>query len=99
MTARTSLFARPDTFLGVCEAVGEDLSFHANWLRLAVALPLLWAPLWSAIAYGTLAAVVLASRLLFPVRRAAAAPSVPAPAAPLVPPATNDAAEALPLAA
>lgn len=66
MSDRPNLFTRPDTFLGTCQAVGDDLGFNANWLRMAIALPLLWMPVWSVVAYATLTLVVLASRLIFP---------------------------------
>lgn len=79
MTDRPNLFTRPDTFLGTCQAVGDDLGFNADWLRVAIALPLLWMPLWSLGAYAALTLVVLASRLLFPVREAAAVEAVAAP--------------------
>lgn len=72
MSDRPNLFTRPDTFLGTCQAVGDDLGFNANWLRMAIALPLLWMPVWSVVAYATLTLVVLASRLIFPARDVAA---------------------------
>ena len=34
-TTQTSLIARDDTFLGVCQALGDDLGFNPLWLRLA----------------------------------------------------------------
>ena len=30
-----NLFTRDDTFFGICEGVGEDFGFNANWRRLA----------------------------------------------------------------
>ena len=62
----TSLIARDDTFLGVCEAVGQDLGFHSNWLRLVFSFGLFWNPAAMIAAYLALGAVVLVSRLLFP---------------------------------
>ena len=62
----TSLFARDDTFLGVCQAIGDDLGFNPLWLRLAIAVGLLWNPTVVVATYAALAVVVLASRLLFP---------------------------------
>ena len=93
MSGRSNLFTRPDTFFGVCEAVGQDLGFNANWLRVGLALPLLYAPLWSVAAYLVLAVLVVASRLLFPARAAATAPE----AVSAVPVSAND-ADAVPLA-
>lgn len=69
----TPLIARDDTFLGVCEAVGRDLGFHSNWLRLVFALALFWNPAVTVGAYLTLGAVVLVSRLIFPDARQAPA--------------------------
>jgi len=68
MSDQPNLFFRSDTFLGTCQAIGDDLGFNADWLRVAVALPLLWMPLWSVGAYAVLTLLVLFSRLLFPVR-------------------------------
>src|SRR5688572_21985328 len=59
MTRSTpSLFARHDTFFGVCEALGEDFRFSPNWLRLAVAVGLLVAPLVTLAAYLGMGVVV-----------------------------------------
>jgi phage shock protein C len=62
----TNVFARDDTFFGVCQAIGEDLGFNANYLRIAFALPLLYAPLATIAAYLALAVVVLLTRLIVP---------------------------------
>jgi phage shock protein PspC (stress-responsive transcriptional regulator) len=71
---------RPDTFFGVCEALGEDFRFNANILRVALAVPLIWYPTIVLSVYGALALLVVISRLLFPnPRPAAAAASEPAP--------------------
>lgn len=79
--SKPSLFARHDTFFGVCEALGQDFGFNANWLRLAVAAALLAFPLITVAAYLGLGLVVLASRLIFPARPTAR-PVVSAEAAP-----------------
>lgn len=73
----TSLIARDDTFLGVCEAVGRDLGFHSNWLRLVFALALFWNPVATIGAYLALGAIVLVSRLLFPDIRQGAPAAAP----------------------
>jgi len=92
MSGSANLFTRPDTFLGTCQAVGDDLGFNPDLLRVAIALPLLWMPLWSVGAYAALTLVVVASRLIFPARR----PSAPAA---VVPPAVaNDEAPPVELA-
>ena len=61
-----NVFARDDTFFGVCEAIGEDLGFNANYLRVAFALPLLYAPLATIAAYLALAVVIGLTRLIVP---------------------------------
>lgn len=80
----TNLFRRRDTFFGICEAVGQDFGFNPLWLRLAFIAPLFFFPVQTFAAYFGLGAVVLASRLFFPVKAApqhAAAPAVTEPAA------------------
>ncbi len=72
MTRSKSLFARHDTFFGVCEAIGQDFRFNPNWLRLAVAAALLAAPVATLVTYFSVGLVVLASRLIFPAGQAAA---------------------------
>lgn len=76
---QTNAFARPDTLLGVCEAIGEDFRFNANWLRVAFALPMFAFPMVTISVYLALGLVVLATRLALPNPRLAA----PAPAEPI----------------
>lgn len=96
-------FNRPDTFFGVCEAIGQDFGFNPLWLRLAFVPPVFFAPQYAFAAYLALGLVVLASRLLFPAKTSAAAPAISTPArvasAPAVAPQTNDADHRLQLAA
>jgi phage shock protein C len=68
---------RHDTFLGVCQAIGQDFGFNPDWLRVVFASALLFNPTLVLGIYGALAVVVLASRLLFPARcsRVSAAPA------------------------
>jgi phage shock protein PspC (stress-responsive transcriptional regulator) len=74
----TNVFARDDTFFGVCQALGEDLGFNSNYLRIAFALPLLYAPAITIAVYFGLGILVFALRLLVPnPRRAAVAADVP----------------------
>jgi phage shock protein PspC (stress-responsive transcriptional regulator) len=70
-----AVLARPDTLLGVCQALGEDLGFNPNILRIALAVPLVWMPVPMFAGYLALGLVVLASRLLFPNPRRAEAVS------------------------
>jgi phage shock protein C len=71
--SKPSLFTRDDTLFGVCEALGEDLGFNPLPLRVTLAVLLLWNPVAVLAAYLGAGAVVLASRLLFPNRRASVA--------------------------
>jgi phage shock protein C len=79
---RQNLFTRDDTFFGVCEALGEDLRFNANWLRAALGVLLLWNPAAVLGTYAALGAVVLVTRLVAPnPRKPAAAARLEAPQA------------------
>lgn len=73
----TNLFHRRDTFFGICEAVGQDFGFNPLWLRLAFVAPLFFFPVQTFIGYFALGLVVLASRLIFPAKAAAAAEPAP----------------------
>ena len=68
--AKTPIFDRPETILGVCESLGDDFGISGNWFRAALFPLLLWQPLWTVVGYLLLAGVVLASRLIFPDVRA-----------------------------
>lgn len=70
-----SLFARDDTFFGVCEGLGQDLGVPSNLLRLAFALALFFNPVATLAAYAAAGLVVLVSRWLIPNPRIAAAQS------------------------
>jgi phage shock protein C len=76
-----SLFTRPDTFFGVCEAIGEDLGIHANWLRAGLAVSVLFAPKAAVIVYLVAGAIALATRLIFPAPVAAVVEAAVSPAA------------------
>jgi phage shock protein PspC (stress-responsive transcriptional regulator) len=71
-TKTTALLDRSDTFLGVCEGIGQDFGFNANWLRIALGVGLLWNPMAMVGIYAALGIAVLASRLLFPSPKRAA---------------------------
>ncbi len=70
----SNVLARPDTLLGVCQALGEDFGFNPLFLRVAFAAPLLWDPVTPIAVYLALGVLVAASRLIYPNPRAAAAP-------------------------
>jgi phage shock protein PspC (stress-responsive transcriptional regulator) len=61
-----NLFLRNDTFLGVCEAIGTDFGFHANWLRVAFAFALFFSPAVTAGVYLTLGFAVAIARWFYP---------------------------------
>ena len=71
--AQPSLPFRNDTILGVCEAIGQDFGFHANWLRVTLAGLFYFFPV--AVVGGYLAAgvVVAAIRWFVPDRQQPAA--------------------------
>jgi phage shock protein PspC (stress-responsive transcriptional regulator) len=62
----TALIRRDDTFLGVCQALGEDFGFNPVFLRVAFAAPLIFAPVLVIETYLGLGVVVLLSRILAP---------------------------------
>ena len=78
MTAPTPLFNRNDTFLGVCEGLGQDLRINPLWFRLAFGVALLFSPAVVIATYLTLGVLVHASRRLFPGRRVSAVTAVAA---------------------
>ena len=67
---QVALPLRSHTILGVCEAIGEDFGFNPIFLRIPLAAMVVVNPLIAIGGYFALGAVVLASRLLFPVRHA-----------------------------
>lgn len=64
---------RADTILGVCEAIGQDLGFNPNWLRIPFAALILWNPTAIVGCYLGLGVVVALSRWFFPAKSAASA--------------------------
>ena len=62
-----SLFARPDTFFGVCQGMGEDLGIHPNLFRIAFGMAFFFGPLATVVIYCSLGLVVAAARSAFPV--------------------------------
>ncbi len=72
MSAQENQIALPlrnHTILGVCEAIGEDFGFNPVFLRVPFAATVLWSPVMAIAAYFAVGAVVLLSRVLFPVAR------------------------------
>jgi phage shock protein C len=67
MAANTPVFRnRPDTFFGVCEAIGQDFGINANIIRVAFGVGVLVNPLAVVAVYAFLAVVVVASRIAVP---------------------------------
>ena len=63
-----NLLLRNDTFLGVCEGLGEDFGFHPNWLRVTLALAFFFSPVGVVAGYLGLGVIVAISRLVYPNR-------------------------------
>jgi len=68
---RTPLPLRGDTFLGVCEAIGQDLGFNPNYLRVPFAALILWNPVAIISIYLALGGVVALTRWFVPVEKKA----------------------------
>jgi phage shock protein C len=100
-TVQTNLFARDDTFLGVCQAIGEDFGFNPNWLRVVFGVTLLLNPVAAFVGYFGAGALVLVSRLVFPNPRSKAPPAQAEPAEASHEPveAASEVEERLPIAA
>lgn len=75
-----SLFARDDTFFGVCQGLGEDLGISPNLLRLALVPALFFNPVATIGGYAAAGLLVLLSRKLFPNPRVTEAPVAAEPA-------------------
>ena len=77
-TFQPSIFARPDTLLGICQALGDDLRINPTWFRAGLAVTVFF-NLGAAVAvYLAAGVVVLASRLLYRAPRKAIVAAVPA---------------------
>ena len=68
MSQSSKLINRPDTLFGVCEAIGQDFGFNPLYLRVALAVSLLWNPVAIFALYGALGIAVMVSRLIAPNR-------------------------------
>jgi hypothetical protein len=92
---RVPLPLRGDTFLGVFEAIGQDLGINPNWLRVPFAALILVNPMAVMASYPVLGIVVAVSRWVYPVsKRKPAAKGAGAPA-----PETGNSDGELPIAA
>lgn len=73
-----NLFLRNDTIFGICEAIGEDFGFNANYLRVVLCSLLYLNPVAVIGGYFALGAAVALSRWLYPVPRTAQSPQLAA---------------------
>lgn len=64
--SRPSLFARDDTFFGVCQGIAEDFGFNPLWLRLLFTLAVFVQPVAAGSVYLALGAVVMTARWFVP---------------------------------
>lgn len=60
---------KKDNLFGICHALGEELGFNPLWLRLTLAVALLWNPVLVLAAYFYAGLVMLIARWLLPRRR------------------------------
>ena len=65
-STQTWLIARDDTFLGICEALGEDFGINPLWLRIGFSVSLLWNPIAVVAVYLAAGVIVMLSRLIAP---------------------------------
>jgi phage shock protein C len=65
---RDNVVFRNDTLLGVCEALGCDLGFNPNFLRIPLAAGIIIAPLLMLGTYAALGVLAFVSRTFFPDR-------------------------------
>jgi phage shock protein C len=61
-----SLFNRPDTLFGICQGVGQDFGFNPNYLRVVLAVSMIWNPVAVLATYALLGVAVAASRGIAP---------------------------------
>lgn len=71
--AQPNLFFRDDTLFGVCEGLGEEFGFNANFLRVVFAAGILWNPVAIVSIYLGLGAALAFARWAYPKPRASAA--------------------------
>lgn len=69
--------AHQDNLFGICHAIGRDFGFNPIYLRIALAVTLLFSPEAMLIAYGSAGVLVLASRLLVRPKKQTATAATP----------------------
>jgi phage shock protein PspC (stress-responsive transcriptional regulator) len=65
--------AAKDNLLGICHAIGEDFGFNPIFLRIPLAVGIIFSAKWTLIAYAAMGVTVLVSRLLIRKPKAARA--------------------------
>lgn len=73
---QTEAPAAKDNLLGICHAIGEDFGFNPIFIRIPLAVGIIFSAKWTLIAYAAMGVMVLASRLLI---RKPKAPKIAAP--------------------
>jgi phage shock protein PspC (stress-responsive transcriptional regulator) len=68
---------RNDTILGVCQGLGEEFGFSANWLRVPIAALVMFNWVAALGIYFALGLALLVARLVYPHRLAATSSAVP----------------------
>jgi len=61
---QTEAPAAKDNLLGICHAIGEDFGFNPIFVRIPLAVGIIFSAKWTLIAYAAMGVMVLASRLL-----------------------------------
>jgi len=61
---QTEAPAAKDNLLGICHAIGEDFGFNPIFVRIPLAVGIIFSAKWTLIAYAAMGVIVLASRLL-----------------------------------
>tara|TARA_B100000678_G_C17791086_1_gene334901 strand:- start:154 stop:453 length:300 start_codon:yes stop_codon:yes gene_type:complete len=77
----TALFKRSDTLFGVCEGMGQAFGFNANWLRIVLAVSMIWNPEVVLAAYAVMGFAVYAARIIVPMRGKSSVPAEARPSA------------------
>ncbi|MEQ7872782.1 PspC domain-containing protein [Sphingomonas sp. ASV193] len=66
---RPRVHSHPETILGTCQAIGDDLGINPNWLRAAFGVALVWNIAAAVGAYLLLSLLVLVLRRAMPDER------------------------------
>lgn len=72
---RDQPFMRDDTFLGVCQALGEGFRIPPTLLRIAIAPVVVWQPVMSMAVYAVAGLLIAVLNWIVPGAPAAATPS------------------------